>query len=211
MFKTAFCLFPLFLVLGCSEQQTFDTTFKLSMKQTFIGYCDSDDSDCHKKVNHEFDKCFEQGDDNTQELYQISKKFDVNQPKQSMNESELKTFIVFSKILEGCMIENIGGDYADNIKNGFEKNITITKPSLPPITKSGLLVAIKSNGDIWLNKDKIKMTDIKTMIKEHVNKNPDIHVIIMADKDSSTATFVSVMDQLKSAGIKNKSMSLHRN
>ncbi len=211
MLKTAFCLIPIIFVLSCSEQQTFDATFKLNLKQTFIGYCDSGDSDCHEAVNQQFDKCFEQGDYNTEELYQISKKFDLNQPKQSMNESELKTFIVFSKILEGCMIENIGDDYANNIKNGFEKSTITTESSTPPTTKSGLLIAIKSNGDIWINKDKVKLKEFKSMVKDHVKKNPDIHVIIMADKDSSTATFVSVMDQLKSAGIKNKSMSLHRN
>lgn len=197
--KIAFCLLPLFFVLSCSEQQIFDNTFKLSLKQTFLEYCQSGDLYCQDDVNQQFDKCFKQGDFDTEKLYQTTQK--------SMNESEAKTFIKFGKSLQDCMANSMGGDYAKNIRNGFEKNVKITRSTVPQNTTSGLLIAIKSNGDIWINKDKVKIKDFKSMVKDLAIMNPDLNAVIIPDKNSSTADLVSVMDQLKSAGIEKISIS----
>ena len=45
------------------------------------------------------------------------------------------------------------------------------------------------------------------MVKGLANKNPDIYAVIIADRNSSTSDLVSVMDQLKSAGIENISIA----
>ena len=56
-------------------------------------------------------------------------------------------------------------------------------------------------------KNTVKIKDLKSMVKDLVNKNPDLYAVIIVDRNSSTSDLVRVMDQLKSAGIENISMA----
>ncbi|MFK8012683.1 MAG: ExbD/TolR family protein [Marinicellaceae bacterium] len=70
-----------------------------------------------------------------------------------------------------------------------------------------LLITIKSNGDIWINKDKLRIDQINSKAVSYVEDNPTIRAVILLEKDASSTYLVSVMDQLESAGIEKISMS----
>lgn len=79
-----------------------------------------------------------------------------------------------------------------------------------PKKNSGLLIAIKDNGKIWVNKKIVKLKDVKSLAKDLAKKHSDIYAVIIADRNSSTSDLVSVMDQLKSAGIDDIKISANK-
>lgn len=212
--KVVFTLLISLSILSCTEQQTFDNTFKLTMAQSLAGYCNQNDMTCIKKVNKQIDLCFESIDYNTQKLYQSTKNNDWSNPKQAMGKTNSMEIEQFGKRLNDCMAHNIGGSFAKNLKQGnssWESDVKITRSTnqakFSPKKNSSILITIKDNGDIWLNKNTVKIKDLKSMVKDLTNKNPDLYAVIIADRNSSTSDLVRVMDQLKSAGIENISIA----
>ncbi|MCF6318448.1 MAG: biopolymer transporter ExbD [Proteobacteria bacterium] len=205
--KIIITILTLAILVSCSEQQTFDATFKITHAQLLYEYCKKGDSKCLNDVNIQLDDCFEQIDFDSTRLYEITKDIDWSNPKKTISPANTEELMAFSQDLNNCMAKNIGGYFAENIKQGnasWETNVKITRPqsSVSQSQSSGnMLVAIKSNGDIWVNKKTFKLKDIKSVAEQLVLKNPNIHAVIIADRDSSTSSMASVMDQLKSAGI----------
>lgn len=68
------------------------------------------------------------------------------------------------------------------------------------LTDQKLMLTIDKKGDIYYKKQVLILTDIKRLVKEEVILNPDIAIIINADKHVITGKLVSVIDIAKSSG-----------
>ena len=67
--------------------------------------------------------------------------------------------------------------------------------------KGNILIAIRPNGDIWMDKRRVDIREVRPLIERlHVEK-PDDTVVIIADKESQTNVLTQVMDAVKSGGV----------
>jgi biopolymer transport protein ExbD len=64
-------------------------------------------------------------------------------------------------------------------------------------------IAISKNGQVLLNGDIIDMTLLYDKAKELKESNPDVQIIISADKEAMHGEVIKVLDQVKLAGITN--------
>ena len=91
-----------------------------------------------------------------------------------------------------------------------EAGTTVKRPDAvtAEYKKSGnILVAIRSNGDIWLDRRQVDIREVRPIIERFHAERPDDTVVIIADKDSQTGILTKVMDQVRSAGIETVSIA----
>jgi biopolymer transport protein ExbD len=70
-----------------------------------------------------------------------------------------------------------------------------------------ILIAIRPNGDIWMEKRRVNLREIRQEIERlHIERAEDT-VVIIADKESQTSTLTQVMDQVKLGGISEVSIA----
>lgn len=91
-----------------------------------------------------------------------------------------------------------------------ETGIDINRPSASTAekkSKGNILIAIKSNGEIWMDQRHIDIRAVRANIQRMKAKFPQSSVIIQSDKESKTGILVRVMDQIRLAGVKNISIA----
>ena len=64
-----------------------------------------------------------------------------------------------------------------------------------------ILIAIRPNGDIWMDRRKVNLPEVRALIERMHAERPEDTVVINADKDSETGVMTKVMDQVKAGGI----------
>jgi len=91
-----------------------------------------------------------------------------------------------------------------------ESGVSVNRPTAATAKhklKAIIMVGIKSNGEIWMEK---RMTDIRA-VRANVERlhaeNPVASALIVADEEVKTGLLVDVMDQIRLAGIENVSIA----
>ncbi len=69
--------------------------------------------------------------------------------------------------------------------------------------KANILIAITATDEIWINRRKVDIRQIRPNIERLHAENPQGTVVIQADKDSRNEMLVKVMDASRSAGVYN--------
>jgi biopolymer transport protein ExbD len=64
-----------------------------------------------------------------------------------------------------------------------------------------LLVAIRENGDIWMDRRRIELRDVRPQMERLHIERPDDTVVIIADRESDAGMVAKVMDEVRLAGI----------
>mgnify|MGYP001146141500 CR=1 FL=1 len=75
------------------------------------------------------------------------------------------------------------------------------------LQKGTILVGIRSNDEIWMNKRKIEVREVRSMVERAKAENPEGSVVIVADKGSRIGVVTQVMDQVKMAGVQGIAIS----
>lgn len=91
-----------------------------------------------------------------------------------------------------------------------ESGVTVSRPSAETAVEqkgSNILVAIRPNGEIWIDRRSIDVRAVRANIERLKAENPEGAVIIQADEYSNTGLLVKVMDQVRLAGVSNISIS----
>jgi len=70
-----------------------------------------------------------------------------------------------------------------------------------------ILIAIRPNGDIWLDRKRVDLREVRPTLERMHNERPEDTVVIIADKDSQTGALTQLMDQVRSAGIETVSIA----
>lgn len=91
-----------------------------------------------------------------------------------------------------------------------ETGVDINRPSAATAqkkSKGNILIAIKPNGEIWIDKRQIDVRAIRANIQRLKAKFPTSSVIIQSDAEAKTGILVKVMDQIRLAGVQNISIA----
>jgi biopolymer transport protein ExbD len=70
-----------------------------------------------------------------------------------------------------------------------------------------ILIAIRPNGDIWMDKRRVDIREVRPMIERLHVERPEDTVVIIADKESNTGMLTQVMDQVKLGGVSEVSIA----
>jgi biopolymer transport protein ExbD len=85
-----------------------------------------------------------------------------------------------------------------------EPGTTVFKPNAQTAEgrESGnLMIAIRENGDIWRDRRRIDIRDVRPAMERLHIERPDDTVVILADRESDAGTVAEVMDEVRLAGI----------
>jgi biopolymer transport protein ExbD len=91
-----------------------------------------------------------------------------------------------------------------------ESGVTVSRPSAQTAAedkKGNIMVAIKPNGEVWIDKRAIDVRSVRANIEKLKAESPESAVVIQADTDARTGLLVKVMDQIRLAGISNISIA----
>ncbi len=65
------------------------------------------------------------------------------------------------------------------------------------------LIAVTASGQIWMNKNRIGLDQVQSLVKSSLAQAPNGSVIIMTDKRAPTGLVVKVMGRAKRGGAEN--------
>jgi biopolymer transport protein ExbD len=82
-----------------------------------------------------------------------------------------------------------------------EAGIEVFKPTAESRESGNLLIAIRENGDIWMDRRQIDLRDLRTQMERLHIERPDDTVVIIADRESNAGLVAEVMDEVRLAGI----------
>jgi len=85
-----------------------------------------------------------------------------------------------------------------------EAGITVFKPealSAENRASGNLLIAIRENGEIWMDRRRIDLRDVRPQMERLHIERPDDTVVIIADRNSNAGSVAKVMDEVRLAGI----------
>ncbi len=70
-----------------------------------------------------------------------------------------------------------------------------------------ILIAIRPNGDIWMDRRKVSLPEVRAIIERMHAERPDDTVVITADERAETGVMTKVMDQVRAGGIQTVSVA----
>lgn len=91
-----------------------------------------------------------------------------------------------------------------------ESGLDVNRPQAQTAERkeqANIIIAISPNGEIWLDKHVVDIRAIRANIARLHAENPLGSVVITADRETKTHVLVSVMDQVRLAGIKNAAIA----
>ncbi|SFF54399.1 outer membrane transport energization protein ExbD [Fontimonas thermophila] len=86
-----------------------------------------------------------------------------------------------------------------------ESGIKINRPAAKTAVKqeqTNILVAISPQGEIWIDKRRVDIRELRGLIQKLKSENPEAAVIIQADRDARAGLLVQAMDQARLAGVR---------
>lgn len=75
---------------------------------------------------------------------------------------------------------------------------------------ASILIAIGPNNDIWIDRKKRDLRDVRPTIERMFAENPKGSVVVQADRNSRTETLIQVMDAAREANVKDISISAEK-
>ena len=91
-----------------------------------------------------------------------------------------------------------------------ETGIEVNRPDAQTAVRNergNILIAITESGDIWMAKRKIDVRAVRANVERMLAERPEGAVIVQADKFSQAGVMVTVMDQVRLAGVENVSIA----
>ena len=95
-----------------------------------------------------------------------------------------------------------------------EAGVTVFKPEAVTAEhrESGnLLIAIRENGDIWMDRKAVELRELRSMIERLHIERPDDTVVIIADRAARAGVVAEVMDEVRLGGIREVSIAADPN
>lgn len=85
-----------------------------------------------------------------------------------------------------------------------EAGVTIVRPNASTAENredGNILVALRPNGEVWMERHRVDMREVRGAIERLHIERPDDTVVILADKSSSAGLLAKVMDEVRQGGI----------
>jgi biopolymer transport protein ExbD len=65
-----------------------------------------------------------------------------------------------------------------------------------------ILIAIRANGEIWMDRRRVEVREVRPLIERLHLERPDDTVVVIADKQAPSGALAQVMDEVKQGGVK---------
>ncbi|GAA6135589.1 biopolymer transporter ExbD [Oceaniserpentilla sp. 4NH20-0058] len=94
-----------------------------------------------------------------------------------------------------------------------ESGIEVNSPSAATSVnqdKASILIAINENSEVWIDKRQVDITTVRAIIARLHTSNPEGSVVIQADKLVSADQLMTVMDQVRQAGVLNIALAAQK-
>jgi biopolymer transport protein ExbD len=91
-----------------------------------------------------------------------------------------------------------------------EAGTTVVRPdaSTAENRESGnILIAIRENGDVWMDRKRVDLRQVRPTIERLHVERPTDTVVIVADRASEAKVLASVMDEVRAGGINDISIA----
>ena len=85
-----------------------------------------------------------------------------------------------------------------------EAGFTVVKPEAETALAQknvSILIAIRPNDDIWINRQVVEMSAVRTTVEKLHAENPKGSVAIQADREAKAGIALGVYDAVKKAGV----------
>jgi biopolymer transport protein ExbD len=76
--------------------------------------------------------------------------------------------------------------------------------------RANIFIAVSAANDIWMNKNRVELEQIRAMVEAALAESPESSVIIIVDEDAATGNLVDLMDQVRLAGVSNISLAAEK-
>ncbi|MGV3592837.1 MAG: ExbD/TolR family protein [Gammaproteobacteria bacterium] len=94
-----------------------------------------------------------------------------------------------------------------------EAGVTVVRPDATTAEhrESGnILIAIRENGDIWMDRNRVDIRQVSTLIERLHIERPDDTAVIVADTNSKAEILAQVMDAVRNGGITDVSIAANQ-
>lgn len=90
-----------------------------------------------------------------------------------------------------------------------ESGLTVNKPEAANAAQhhGNIMVGVSPLGDVWMQKKKVDMGRVRTLIEQAKAEYPESSVVIVADKEAPSGVVIQVMDQARLAGVQKVSIA----
>ena len=91
-----------------------------------------------------------------------------------------------------------------------EAGIEVNRPDAQTANKqdrANILIAISDKGEIWIDRRRVDIRNVRANIERLHAENPQGSVVIQADEKSTNDKLVAVMDAARQAGVYNVSIA----
>ena len=73
--------------------------------------------------------------------------------------------------------------------------------------RANIMIAVSGTNQIWMNKRRIELPQVRPMVEAARGSNPESTVIIIADEEASSGAVMDLMDQVRLAGVAEVSLA----
>lgn len=90
-----------------------------------------------------------------------------------------------------------------------EAGVTVNKATATTAEhrESGnIIIAVRSNGEVWMERRQVDMRDVRTIIERLHLERPDDSAVIVADRGAEAGIVARVMDEVRRGGIREVSL-----
>ncbi len=94
-----------------------------------------------------------------------------------------------------------------------ESGTTVIKPDAETARfqkQVSILIAVRSNDEVWVNRQKTELTAVRTSVEKLHAENPRGTVAIQADKKSKMTIVMKVYDAIRDAGVETIAIATER-
>ena len=91
-----------------------------------------------------------------------------------------------------------------------EAGVTVVKPNATTAenrASGNILIAIRENGEIWMDRKRVDIREVRPMIEKLHIERPDDTAVIVADQSAQASILARVMDEVRSGGIREVSIA----
>jgi biopolymer transport protein ExbD len=91
-----------------------------------------------------------------------------------------------------------------------EAGISVTKEQAMTAEdkdNGNILIAVRPNGDIWMDKRRVDIREVRSLVERLHVERPEDTVVIIADRESQTSVLTQLMDQVKLGGVNEVSIA----
>ncbi len=91
-----------------------------------------------------------------------------------------------------------------------EPGIEVNRPEAVTATDrklASIIVAISEEDEIWINKERVELEAVKTIVEQLVRENPKGTAVIQADAKSKTRLLIEVVNQIRATGVEDVAVS----